>query len=342
MRVVPLKLPVVSRADAAGSLARHAPRAPVTVLDGPLRIVLAGPSALAPVPGNMRVSLSWGQDRLALRCPEGLPHQILRALGPELAILDLPPALAGLLLEAALLPALAPWEQTSGRPIAIERMDPDLAPGRPEGLSLVLEDGEARWPLHLSAAALSDGARGATGAILDLWPVEPRPMERFALPATFRLGTTRLGVAALASLRPGDAVLMETAFGDDRMLVVAETWTTPVQREPEGWRLRAAPRRMQILDITEPMMRVDAAGEPETLPLAQLDETPVLLSFDVGRLEIPLGELRRLGPGSLLTPDRAAAEMVRISAHGQLLGFGELVDVEGAVAVRIVRLFDHG
>ena len=84
------------------------------------------------------------------------------------------------------------------------------------------------------------------------------------------------------------------------------------------------------------------ADSPDTLPLAQLDETPVLLSFDVGRLKIPLGELRRLGPGSILAAERSATELVRISAHGQLLGFGELVEVEGAVAVRIVRLFDHG
>ena len=89
-------------------------------------------------------------------------------------------------------------------------------------------------------------------------------------------------------------------------------------------------------------MRIDDAGAPETLPLAQLDETPVLLSFDVGRLDIPLGDLRRLGPGSVLTPVRGTEEVVRISAHGQLLGYGELVEIEGAVAVRIVRLFDHG
>lgn len=350
MRCTPLRLPAVSRAEAAASCARHAPRAVVTVLEGPLRLVLTGPAAGAAMPEGVRVSLSWGADQLVLRCPGGLPVQILGALDPGLAIADLPPDLAGLLLEAALLPALASWEQAGGRPIAIERMDPDPAPPGAAGLSLVLEDGDARWPIHLSAAAGQDAGHDAahapTNAILELWPVAPRPMDRFALPAVLRLGTTSLAAAALASLRPGDAVLIQTASGQDRMkdrtLVVAEAWAAPVRQEPEGWRLGAVPRRLQRLEATEPMMRVDAAGAPETLPLARLDETPVLLSFDIGRLDIPLGDLRRLGPGSVLTPDRATAEVVRITAHGQLLGFGDLVEVEGAVAVRIVRLFDHG
>ena len=342
MRCSPLTLPAVSRAEAAASRARHAPRVGVTVLDGPLRIVLTGPRPGVPVPDAVRVSLSWGADKLVLRCPEGLPVQILRALSPDLAIADLPPDLAGLLLEAALLPALVSWEQAGGRPIAIERMDPDPAPPGREGLSLVLEDGDARWPLHLSPAAEQAVGGAPTETLLDLWPVAPRPMDGFTLPATLRLGETRLAVGVLASLRPGDAVLMEVAFGDDRMLVVADTWAAPVQPGPLGWQLRAALGRVQSFETMEPMMRVDAAGAPETLPLAQLDETPVLLHFDVGRLDISLGDLRRLGPGSVLTPDRATTEAVRVSAHGQLLGYGELVSVEGAVAVRIVRLFDHG
>ncbi len=77
-------------------------------------------------------------------------------------------------------------------------------------------------------------------------------------------------------------------------------------------------------------------------PAADPDAIPITLTFEVGRLEVTLGELRRLGPGSVLQLGRGAGELVTIAAHGRTIGRGELVEVEGAVAVRIVRLFDHG
>ena len=60
-----------------------------------------------------------------------------------------------------------------------------------------------------------------------------------------------------------------------------------------------------------------------------------------GDLEITLAELRRLGPGSVMELPRSITEPVRISAQGRPVGQGELVDIEGMVGVKIVRLFDY-
>ena len=80
----------------------------------------------------------------------------------------------------------------------------------------------------------------------------------------------------------------------------------------------------------------------EAPPAADPDDIPVALSFEVGRLTMPLGQLRRLGPGSVIELHRSRQELVEIAAHGRSIGQGELVEIEGAVGVRIVRLFDHG
>ncbi len=340
MRLAPLTLPRLSRAEAVASRGRHRPRAVLTVLNGPLELSLTAVAARTPGPDDVRVDVSWGEDHLALHCPEGLPVQVLRALAPDLHR-DLPPDLAGLLLETALLPILTAWEEAGGRRVGIEGLERDAAPTSPGGLLLTLKDGDARWPIHLSSAGVRDGGPSVTDRLLDLWPAAPRAMERFALPTVLRVGATRVPVAVAASLRPGDAVLLDTRRAGGGMVVIAETWAADARYDLDVWRLSSRPRRMRDTGLMEWTMQGDE-NDPGPVPLTDPDELPVQLTFEVGRLEITLGELRGLAPGAVLDLGSGPAGLVRISAHGRPIGRGELVDVEGAAGVRIVSLFDHG
>jgi type III secretion protein Q len=87
-------------------------------------------------------------------------------------------------------------------------------------------------------------------------------------------------------------------------------------------------------DMTEDRINAEAIADPGQLP--------VRLTFEIGRLEITLDELQRLGPGAVLELGRSISELVHISAQGQPVGQGRLVDVEGAAGVQVVRMFDHG
>lgn len=75
---------------------------------------------------------------------------------------------------------------------------------------------------------------------------------------------------------------------------------------------------------------------------ADPDDLPVTLTFEVGRLHLPLRALRSLAAGSVLDLGCSLAEPVEIAAHGCRIGRGELVEIEGGLGVRIVSLFDHG
>jgi type III secretion protein Q len=72
-----------------------------------------------------------------------------------------------------------------------------------------------------------------------------------------------------------------------------------------------------------------------------IDDLPVRLAFDVGRLDIPLGQMKQLAAGAVLELGRAATGVVTISANGNRIGRGELVDVDGSLGVRIINLFSH-
>jgi type III secretion protein Q len=79
-------------------------------------------------------------------------------------------------------------------------------------------------------------------------------------------------------------------------------------------------------------VQMDAAG---------LDGVPVRVQFEIGRVELPLGELRRLAPGSLVPFAHPPDKSVDILAHGKRIGLGSLVRIGDSLGVRIVRLFDH-
>jgi type III secretion protein Q len=348
MTVNRLVLSRLSRVEAAEARARNAPRAPLTFEEppfpnGPLRLSIDSVGLGEFGPGERCLTLSWGSDRFNLRCPISLPRQILGAFDPALQAEGMPSDLAALLLEAAMLPIISRCEQMTGRDVSIHALDQADFPASEEGLRLVLEYGDQRWPLLLSAVGARKGAPDLITALLRFWPTSPRLMARFSLPAVLRIGTTTLSVAALASLQPGDAVLLLTGDGKKGVLVVAEMWTATAQRQGAKWQLLEPPKAAFETGRMEWTLRsVDAVEGVQTdAPISNPDQLPVQLTFEVGRLEITLAELRTLGIGSVLELGRSVAEPIRISAQGRPVGQGELVDVEGAAGVKITRLFDY-
>ncbi len=171
------------------------------------------------------------------------------------------------------------------------------------------------------------------------WPERGPASGSFGLPVAVavRIGATRLEPGVLATLREGDAVLLERRVKgpDDALLVGGEAWVAEVARLGHGWKLKASPSPA-ALDEKSWTMAVqdgDAAG-PAGLP--------VTLAFDVGQVEMTIADFARLGPGSVIDVERSMAEPVAIRANGRHVGYGELVDIDGALGVRITRWLDAG
>lgn len=70
----------------------------------------------------------------------------------------------------------------------------------------------------------------------------------------------------------------------------------------------------------------------------QVDDLPVELVFEIGRCELPLSEIRKLGEGSVLPAAASTTNAVNILANGRLVGSGELVKIGAGLGVRVVRL----
>ncbi|MEZ6064757.1 MAG: flagellar motor switch protein FliN [Planctomycetaceae bacterium] len=74
------------------------------------------------------------------------------------------------------------------------------------------------------------------------------------------------------------------------------------------------------------------------VPLTRFYDMTVAISVELGRVEIPLGELLRLGEGSVLELDRGVEEPVDILAQGVPLARGDVVAANGRYAVRITEI----
>jgi flagellar motor switch protein FliN len=87
-----------------------------------------------------------------------------------------------------------------------------------------------------------------------------------------------------------------------------------------------------------PVTPVPPAGAAGAMPFGFLMDVTVTLTAELGRTTLTLGDVLRLGSGSVVPLDRLISEPVEISARGVLLARGEVVVVDDRFAVRIKEI----
>lgn len=66
------------------------------------------------------------------------------------------------------------------------------------------------------------------------------------------------------------------------------------------------------------------------------------VTVELGRCRLPLGEVARLGVGSVVELDTLAGEPLVVYANGRRIATGEAVVVDGQFGIRIGRLYHAG
>lgn len=142
-----------------------------------------------------------------------------------------------------------------------------------------------------------------------------------------------LTTASLSSLRPGDALWLPPKgrressplclISGGRLIHLGHV--SHLSREFRGWGSEGgAPSNSPH------------AFSPPTEP-RNVDALTVDLDFIVGRVAMTVGELCALAAGQVVPLEALKPAHVRIVAHGTELGCGQLVDVEGRMAVEILE-----
>lgn len=152
-------------------------------------------------------------------------------------------------------------------------------------------------------------------------PLGRRPfLPALPVPALVVVATAPLARADLARLAVRDVVIVEPAR------VGAELWVARGKLE-----LRGQPGQTHATVETGYRRR---AMEP--LP----DDLEVELSVTIGTLTLSLRQLSELSVGQVVSLGRPLAGPFELRAGGRVIGAGELVDVDGALGVRVTALHE--
>lgn len=208
--------------------------------------------------------------------------------------------------------ALLALDAASADPSLERALSPRLArggsaPENPLAVSLELDLGglRGRGRLLLPPAAV----RALAGP-----PSLPDRLAPLEMPASLRSGSAAVTAEELAALSPGDALLLDAAPSGRGHLVL-----------PGGFRLSGT------FDATD--FHVEEMAMTEHAAAA-----PVTVEVELARVTLTLGDLSRLEPGATLPLHLDRRGLVTLRAGERALARGELVDVDGAVGVRITAV----
>jgi type III secretion protein Q len=223
------------------------------------------------------------------------------------------------------------------------------APGGGDGVWLDFTiddyaDDEAQTPsmrtrgaLRVPAAWLARLAEHADATPVDETPV---PGHWRRLPAMVSIAFT---IPALSgrdwrSLRPGDAIVVGRSVRPPPLQAQAAGRAWPLAATSNGWRVEGAAQPLPPNPPSPPEKKMsnndDNAATAVEDPARNL---PVRVEFEIGQVELSLGELADLQPGYVFAlPSQLEGANVVIRANGRASGRGEVVAVGDTLGVRLL------
>lgn len=321
---LPFALASVSRGYAALSPSiRRVGRDVAAATAAALHQVLKTPVAVS---GRPSPGVSWPRTpaaRLAIDLTEI----------PALATLEVEPALVVRLLdrlaggEGAVIGAasLTPLEQAAFELLALAAvegacevpgLDRLLAPRLGRELPEDAAEGVLGVEVDVAAGEVHGRARLLVpeAALRMLDAAAERADSPLQLPASIRRGTTSLLPEELEALEPGDVLLVQDPADGREALVLPGGFRATGRLGPDGFHVE------------------------ETDMTGRTSQIPITLEVELCRVEVPLGELARLEPGAILPLAVDRRGQVTLRAGDRAVAHGELVEVEGAIGVRIAAL----
>lgn len=83
---------------------------------------------------------------------------------------------------------------------------------------------------------------------------------------------------------------------------------------------------------------VSGRASQTRLPLERFADIQIEVTVEIGKATLPIGELLRLGDGSVIELDRHVSEPVDLISKGTRIARGEVVVVDDRFALRIVEV----
>lgn len=304
----------------------------------------------------MRIDLALNESHVAFYVSREAAQTIARIYFDLASDYPVPAALQAAAFECAAENWLKQIEEIGSIKLQIRGLteNASLADTRPLVSFGIAAPGQPLQTAHLAGV---DGP-------LDLPAFLPKPPQRdvddLALRFPLDVGHSDLSLTDLRALAPGDILLVRSPeLIAQSMASISLTRGTGITVAIDGSRLTIIKYgRTMATDPNDGNMaptdtKSDGAiasaddhaggqsGGPATDPLLQpetIEDIPLRLAFDLGEIELTIGELRRLVEGQSFDLATLPERAVRVRLNGRQIGTGEIVEIGNRIGVRINEL----
>ncbi len=156
-------------------------------------------------------------------------------------------------------------------------------------------------------------------------------LASISVPCAITCGEVSLRISELRTIAEGDVILLDR-FGMDLKKVGLNGCVrlAPLEGAALYWECV-----MHDGEVTLKGMETD---DPPPPTHANLQDLPIRLHVELARLSMTVGELGALRVGHVLRLAKSTGDVVTLSAGGQPIATGEVVDVEGELGFRVTNL----
>lgn len=316
-----IELPSCS-ASAARALSDLAPRLPAqfTVAGEPVVASLCIGEQLEPPDDWQRIVVRFASQQASVTFASDLLPQAAVAHWPDINRVGVPDGLREILRDLLMDDIGRDIERLSGEPPRwIAATSGEISPyavtlARPESMAPIAMIGFDERALIWLAARCAN------------LPAHQVAIDELALPLGLVIDRVVSSRAELARIAPRDVMLL------DQSPIDAESALAAVLCMPgfPGFRVRIAGSRASLESPVDVAM-----DTPPTPPAASIDEVPLVIECDVGRISLTIARLRELSAGQVLDLGFDATSRVALRLNGQVIATGELVRIAERTGVRI-------
>jgi len=121
---------------------------------------------------------------------------------------------------------------------------------------------------------------------------------------------------------------------------MAEEQVSSGEREQEKGNPHDAGQKPEAMELSEMQLNQKQAEESKGLDF--LLDVPLEITVELGRTTIQIGELLKLGQGSVVELEKLTSEPVEIYVNQKLMAEGEVVVVNEKFGVRLTNIISPG
>lgn len=206
------------------------------------------------------------------------------------------------------------------------------------------------WPVHVRVGTVEgfmrilfprDAVVYCTSLVTQ--PANQRLSPQAPMELVVQLATIALPANDIASLRSGDIVTLGRTMPSPETSIPCDTALQLLLPGNSGYTWTAIHRgngELTVTSLAKGDLMPDATlttRDIAAIDLEQLGDTPITLSIELGRFRLALQDVGQLLPGQCVQTGLTLGSEVTLKAGDKAVAFGELVNIDGELGVRIVR-----